>query len=70
MYREAFLALYRSLINFYQNNRQQHEQRTCPMCREAISEGDEYWELTDVPDKEEMHSYVVSLASGIPSLPS
>lgn len=48
--------------------RQQNEQKTCPMCRQAFSDQDEYWEMTDLPDKDEMHKYVVSLASGIPSV--
>ena len=52
------------------SNRKQHDQKTCPSCRQTIADGDEYWEITDVPDKQEMHDYVVSLASGIPSLSS
>ena len=45
-------------------------QRSCPMCRQEISEEDEFWEMTGIPDKEEMHKYVMEFASGIPSLPS
>jgi len=49
---------------------QQRNQKSCPMCRQVISEEDEFWEMTGIPDKEEMHNYVMEFASGIPSLPS
>eukprot|EP00112_Aurelia_sp_Birch-Aquarium-sp1_P018969 Seg4603.2 transcript_id=Seg4603.2/GoldUCD/mRNA.D3Y31 product="RING finger protein 141" protein_id=Seg4603.2/GoldUCD/D3Y31 len=44
----------------------QHDvHKTCPMCREIIKPEDEFWEMADAPDKDEMRSYIVSLASGI-----